>query len=87
MSKRIRIKNIPKTEKVTTDKRHKTLFKVATFMARVGSTVVEHLPHHPKVKGLSPSAVTGTRTEKMTNQLVLALALAIALATAIAIAP
>ncbi len=28
-----------------------------------GSTVVEHLPHHPKVKGLSPAAV-GTGREK-----------------------
>jgi hypothetical protein len=30
----------------------------------VGSTVVEHLPHHPRVEGLS-LATAGTGTEKM----------------------
>jgi hypothetical protein len=30
-----------------------------------GSTVVEQLPHLPKVKGLSLEAATGNRGEKM----------------------
>jgi hypothetical protein len=30
-------------------------------LARGGSTVVAHLPHHLKVKGLSPAVAAGTR--------------------------
>ncbi len=30
------------------------------------STVVEHMPHHLKVKGLSPRLVSGTGRGKMT---------------------
>ncbi len=29
------------------------------------STVVEHLPHHPKVEGLIPAPATGSEREKM----------------------
>jgi hypothetical protein len=29
-----------------------------------GGTVVGHLPHHCKVKGLSPAAAEGTRRER-----------------------
>jgi hypothetical protein len=29
-----------------------------------GSTVVEHLPYYPKVKGLIPASMSGTRREK-----------------------
>ncbi len=31
-----------------------------------GSTVVEHLPRHPKVKGLGPASGSGPGREKMT---------------------
>jgi len=34
------------------------------------STVVEQLPHHPKVKGLSPAIAAGTGRETMTKRYV-----------------
>ncbi len=34
------------------------------------STVVEHLPCHPKVKGLSPDVANGTRREKMAKKII-----------------
>jgi len=30
-----------------------------------GSTVVEHLPYHPKVEGSSPAEIAGTEREKI----------------------
>jgi hypothetical protein len=33
-------------------------------LAGRGSTVVEHLPHHPKVEGLNPAAAAGTKREE-----------------------
>jgi len=39
-------------------------FKVFVMLASGGSAVVEHSPHHPKVKGLSP-ATAGDGREKM----------------------
>ncbi len=32
-----------------------------------GSTVVKHLPHHPKAEGLSPPWATGTGRKIITN--------------------
>ncbi len=39
-------------------------------LAKGGSTVVEHLPHHPKVKGLSSASATGIwiRHDQMLRQ-------------------
>jgi len=34
------------------------------------STVVEQVPHHPKVKGLSPAIAAGTGRETMTKRYV-----------------
>jgi hypothetical protein len=34
------------------------------MMTSSGSTVVEHLPFHPKVKGLIPASTSGTGREK-----------------------
>ncbi len=33
----------------------------------VSSTVVKHLPHHPKVRGLSPATAAGTGRERVTQ--------------------
>jgi hypothetical protein len=40
-------------------------------LAGDGSTVVEHLPYHPKVEGLSPAADAGTGREEMAKTHVL----------------
>jgi len=39
-------------------------------LAKGGSTVVEHLPHHPKEKGLSSASATGIwiRHDRMLRQ-------------------
>ncbi len=34
----------------------------------LGSTMVEHLSHHPKVKGASPATAAGTGREKMAKR-------------------
>ncbi len=39
------------------------------ILANGCSTVVEHMPHHLKVKVLSPRPVSGTGSEKMANNL------------------
>jgi len=36
-----------------------------SFFVTRGSTVVNHLPRHPEVKGLSPVEAAGTVGEKM----------------------
>jgi hypothetical protein len=36
-------------------------------MTSSGSTVVEHLPYYPKVKGLIPASTSGTGREKNVN--------------------
>ncbi len=38
-------------------------------MAIIGSTVVEHSPHHPKVEGLSTAAAVSTRKEGKAKQI------------------
>ncbi len=38
--------------------------KVLILLASGGGTVEEHLPHQPKVGGLSPATVVGTRRKK-----------------------
>jgi hypothetical protein len=37
------------------------------FVANDGSIEVEHWTHHPKVKGSSPTAILGTKKQKMTK--------------------
>jgi hypothetical protein len=36
-------------------------------MVIISDTVVEHLPHHPKIKGLSPIKAADIMRDKMTN--------------------
>jgi hypothetical protein len=42
----------------------KNVFKSNFKLASGGSTVVEHLPRHPEVKGLSPTTAPGNGREK-----------------------
>ena len=42
---------------------YRVLLNLFFFVAPSGSTVVEYLPHQPKVKGLSPAPPTGTERE------------------------
>ncbi len=41
---------------------------LAALLALGTSKVVEHLPHHPKVKGLSPATHVYTGIEKMAKK-------------------
>jgi hypothetical protein len=45
------------------EQREKMVKNLVTGMAINGSTMVEHLPHHPKVKDSSPIATAGTEKE------------------------
>ena len=41
--------------------------KSRTTLASGGNTVVEHSPHHPEVKGLSPATATVTGRDVLVN--------------------
>jgi hypothetical protein len=40
------------------------------LLGQGGSLMVEHLTHHPKVKGSSLAAATGTEIEKQSNYVI-----------------
>ncbi len=44
---------------------YKQKLKLIYFRYSVSSIVVEHMPHHPKVHGLSPATAAGCRRVKM----------------------